>query len=159
MLPLEVSLLATYGAIQICSDWLIDWLILCKHKETHLVANSTPIVLLLSKLNSLRVNRDSRLLLPTPESPISTTTSTHIITYLHYTCSGKYRLLDVYSQWAINGPVCCHVRQQWTEGGNYEFIRREEVCGLVTGVSQLPDHIAGTPTCDTMEWQYQSDTF
>lgn len=39
-----------------------------------LVANSTPMVLLLSKLNSLRVNRDRRLLLPTPESPISTTT-------------------------------------------------------------------------------------
>lgn len=39
-----------------------------------LVANSTPMVLLLSKLNSLRVKRDRRLLLPTPESPISTTT-------------------------------------------------------------------------------------
>lgn len=39
-----------------------------------LVANSTPMVLLLSKLNSLRVNRDRRLLFPTPESPISTTT-------------------------------------------------------------------------------------
>lgn len=38
-----------------------------------LVANSTPMVLLLSKLNSLRVNRDRRLLLPTPESPIRTT--------------------------------------------------------------------------------------
>ena len=37
------------------------------------MANSTPMVLLLSKLNSLRVNRDKRLLLPTPESPISTT--------------------------------------------------------------------------------------
>lgn len=37
------------------------------------VANSTPIVDLLSKLNSLRVNRESKLDLPTPESPISTT--------------------------------------------------------------------------------------
>lgn len=37
------------------------------------VANSTPIVLLLSRLNSFRVKRDSRLLFPTPESPISTT--------------------------------------------------------------------------------------
>ena len=37
------------------------------------VANSTPMVLLLSKLNSFRVKRDSKLLLPTPESPISTT--------------------------------------------------------------------------------------
>jgi hypothetical protein len=37
------------------------------------VANSTPMVLLLSKLNSFRVNRDNRLLFPTPESPISTT--------------------------------------------------------------------------------------
>lgn len=37
------------------------------------VANSTPIVDFDSKLNSLRVNRDSKLLLPTPESPISTT--------------------------------------------------------------------------------------
>ncbi len=38
------------------------------------VANSTPMVLLLSRLNSFRVKRDSRLLFPTPESPISTTT-------------------------------------------------------------------------------------
>ena len=37
------------------------------------VANSTPIVDLDSKLNSLRVNLDRRLLLPTPESPINTT--------------------------------------------------------------------------------------
>ena len=42
----------------------------CEH---YLVANSTPIVLLLSMLNSLRVNRDSRLVLPTPESPTNTT--------------------------------------------------------------------------------------
>lgn len=39
----------------------------------HLVANSTPIVDLDSRLNSLRVNRESRFDLPTPESPISTT--------------------------------------------------------------------------------------
>jgi hypothetical protein len=37
------------------------------------VANSTPIVDLESKLNSLRVNRLSRLDFPTPESPIRTT--------------------------------------------------------------------------------------
>lgn len=37
------------------------------------VANSTPIVDFDSRLNSLRVKRDSRLLLPTPESPIRTT--------------------------------------------------------------------------------------
>ena len=37
------------------------------------VANSTPMVLLLSRLNSFRVNRESRLLFPTPESPINTT--------------------------------------------------------------------------------------
>lgn len=37
------------------------------------VANSTPIVDFDSKLNSLRVKRESKLLLPTPESPISTT--------------------------------------------------------------------------------------
>lgn len=38
-----------------------------------LVANSTPIVDLDSRLNSFRVNRDRRLDLPTPESPIRTT--------------------------------------------------------------------------------------
>lgn len=38
-----------------------------------LVANSTPIVDLDSKLNSFLVNLESRLLLPTPESPINTT--------------------------------------------------------------------------------------
>ena len=37
------------------------------------VANSTPIVDLESRLNSLRVNLLKRLDLPTPESPISTT--------------------------------------------------------------------------------------
>lgn len=37
------------------------------------VANSTPMVDLLSRENSLRVNLLSRLDLPTPESPISTT--------------------------------------------------------------------------------------
>ena len=37
------------------------------------VANSTPIVDLESRLNSLRVNRLSRLDLPTPESPMRTT--------------------------------------------------------------------------------------
>lgn len=38
-----------------------------------LVANSTPMVDFDSKLNSFLVNLDNRLLLPTPESPISTT--------------------------------------------------------------------------------------
>lgn len=57
-----------------------------------LVANSTPIVLLLSKLNSLRVNRERRLLLPTPESPISTTKDkTRVIRIAHH--------LQIY--WAI----------------------------------------------------------
>ena len=37
------------------------------------VANSTPMVDLDSRQNSLRVKRLSRLDLPTPESPISTT--------------------------------------------------------------------------------------
>lgn len=37
------------------------------------VANSTPMVDLESRLNSLRVNRESRLDFPTPESPIRTT--------------------------------------------------------------------------------------
>ena len=38
-----------------------------------LVANSTPMVDFDSRLNSLRVKRDRRLDLPTPESPIRTT--------------------------------------------------------------------------------------
>jgi ABC-type spermidine/putrescine transport system permease subunit II len=37
------------------------------------VANSTPMVDLLSRLNSLRVKRERRLDLPTPESPMRTT--------------------------------------------------------------------------------------
>ena len=37
------------------------------------VANSTPMVDLLSRLNSLRVNRERRLDFPTPESPMRTT--------------------------------------------------------------------------------------
>lgn len=38
-----------------------------------LVANSTPMVDLESRLNSFRVNRLRRLDFPTPESPINTT--------------------------------------------------------------------------------------
>jgi len=45
-------------------------------KQYYRVANSTPIVLLLSKLNSFRVKRDNKLLFPTPESPINTTAMT-----------------------------------------------------------------------------------
>lgn len=37
------------------------------------VANSTPIVDFDSRLNSFRVNLESKLLLPTPESPMRTT--------------------------------------------------------------------------------------
>lgn len=43
-----------------------------------LVANSTPIVDFDSKLNSLRVKRDNKLLFPTPESPMSTTANIKI---------------------------------------------------------------------------------
>ncbi len=56
------------------------------HAGTYLVANSTPIVLLLSKLNSLRVNLDSKLLLPTPESPINTTAKHKNKCRLHISC-------------------------------------------------------------------------
>lgn len=38
-----------------------------------LVLNSTPIVVLLSWLNSFLVKRESKLLLPTPDSPMRTT--------------------------------------------------------------------------------------
>ena len=47
------------------------------------VANSTPIVLLLSRLNSFRVKRESKLLFPTPESPINTTKTKVIILVSH----------------------------------------------------------------------------
>ena len=43
------------------------------------MANSTPMVDLDSKLNSFLVNRDSRLDLPTPESPIRTTVAKDIV--------------------------------------------------------------------------------
>lgn len=49
-----------------------------------LVANSTPMVLLLSRLNSLRVKRDRRLLFPTPESPINTTEKRDIIFTINF---------------------------------------------------------------------------
>lgn len=49
-----------------------------------LVANSTPMVLLLSRLNSLRVKRDRRLLFPTPESPINTTERRDIIFTINF---------------------------------------------------------------------------
>lgn len=52
-----------------------------------LVANSTPMVLLLSRLNSLRVKRDRRLLFPTPESPINTTERRDII----FTINSSYQ--------------------------------------------------------------------
>ena len=44
-----------------------------------LVANSTPMVDLDSKLNSFLVNRDSRFDFPTPESPIRTTVARDIV--------------------------------------------------------------------------------
>lgn len=44
-----------------------------------LVANSTPMVDLVSKLNSLRVNLERRLDLPTPESPINTTNKSSLV--------------------------------------------------------------------------------
>ena len=49
------------------------------HTTILLVANSTPIVDFDSKLNSFLVNLDNKLLLPTPESPISTTVKRKII--------------------------------------------------------------------------------
>ncbi len=51
------------------------------------VANSTPIVDLDSRLNSLRVKRESRLLLPTPESPISTTAGERRRIQIHRTAA------------------------------------------------------------------------
>ena len=59
----------------------LDLLKRCIH--THLVANSTPIVLLLSRLNSFLVNLDSKLLFPTPESPISTTERIEVIRFIN----------------------------------------------------------------------------
>ena len=50
----------------------------------NLVANSTPMVVLLSMLNSLRVKRDRRLLLPTPESPINTTVERECMSKLYF---------------------------------------------------------------------------
>ena len=44
---------------------LLTWMLL--------VANSTPMVDLDSRLNSLRVTRERRLLFPTPESPMRPT--------------------------------------------------------------------------------------
>lgn len=49
------------------------------------VANSTPMVDLESRLNSFRVNRESRLDFPTPESPIRTTRWQ----VGHYSCRGR----------------------------------------------------------------------
>lgn len=46
-----------------------------------LVANSTPIVDFDSRLNSFLVKRESRLLFPTPESPIRTTVTKHCTKY------------------------------------------------------------------------------
>lgn len=57
-------------AVPVSQIWAL--MVLLSHLML-LVANSTPMVDLLSRLNWFRVNRDSRLLLPTPESPISTT--------------------------------------------------------------------------------------
>lgn len=61
------------------------------------VANSTPIVLLDSRLNSLRVKRPKRLVLPTPESPIRTTRWSRMVRFcipddgVHHTQIAKAR--------------------------------------------------------------------
>ena len=59
------------GSCIIHAPWAIKQQIKCTCMLR--VANSTPMVDLDSKLNSLRVKRERRLLLPTPESPINTT--------------------------------------------------------------------------------------
>lgn len=56
--------------------------------EIDLVANSTPIVDLLSGLNSFFVKRISKLDLPTPESPIKTTV--YIVGYIINNYIDKY---------------------------------------------------------------------
>lgn len=66
-----------------------------------LVANSTPMVDLESRLNSLRVNRLSRLDLPTPESPIRTTADTKSVTIEHREKGQK---------WCERGNRRLHVR-------------------------------------------------
>lgn len=52
------------------------------------VANSTPMVDLESRLNSLRVNRLRRLDFPTPESPIRTTEGTRMLATPAAGCGG-----------------------------------------------------------------------
>ena len=51
--------------------------------NSYLVANSTPMVLLLSALNSFLVKRDNRLVLPTPESPTKTTETNRIYMFFN----------------------------------------------------------------------------
>lgn len=80
-----------------------------------LVANSTPMVDLDSKLNSFLVNRESRFDLPTPESPIRTTVARDII---------KKRSNSEF----VHFPFCIH---DWTSLAYCDF-----VIGLDT--KQLP---------------------
>ena len=81
-----------------------------------LVANSTPMVLLLSRLNSLRVKRDRRLLFPTPESPINTTEIKDIIFEIH---SSHQQLHS-----AAVRPGCCAALQAGPSGAAQPDRRR-----------------------------------
>jgi hypothetical protein len=59
-----------------------------------LVANSTPIVDFDSKLNSFRVNLESKFDFPTPESPIKTTSSVIYILM----CEIKQNFLNLFKK-------------------------------------------------------------
>lgn len=85
-----------------------------------LVANSTPMVLLLSRLNSLRVKRDRRLLFPTPESPINTTERKDIVFKINSSHQHFHR--------AIVLPGCYAASQASPRGGVQPDKCRRKLC-------------------------------
>lgn len=85
-----------------------------------LVANSTPMVLLLSRLNSLRVKRDRRLLFPTPESPINTTKRKNII----FKIKSSYQHLHS----AVVLPRCYVASQAGPRGAAQPDKHRRKLC-------------------------------
>ena len=90
------------------SNSLTDWYehMTCKdfsHTCILLVANSTPMVDFDSKLNSFLVNRDNRLLLPTPESPIKTTATkkNNDLLWCKNPEIRTYRSIAIFNRWFL----------------------------------------------------------
>jgi len=111
------------------------------------VANSTPIVDLLSRLNSLRVNRLSRLDFPTPESPIRTTAVSHGIVSgpFQRDTIGIYKFNAYLVWWAGNPSLSPDARTRYAPSLNVlTTLHERKQITTVVGTSVMQDGGGGS---------------